>query len=280
MVKDYYALLGLSRGARDEEIKKAFRAKARQYHPDKKGGDEKKFKEISEAYSVLSDPKKRQQYDAFGSTNGASGNTGDFQHGGFSFDFGDLGSASDIFSNIFGGVLHRGSDINQTISLSFKEAVLGVEKSITILYRNKKPETITIPIPSGVQDGAQFQLNGKGEPSLRNPRAPAGDLILQISVSTDPNYTMNGADLTTKINVKMSEAIMGATRSIPSVEGATIEIQIPAGVKNNQQIFLPRKGISTPHGRGNIIIICIVETPPASHKKIKQIAKDLAEAGW
>ena len=276
MAKDYYAILGVSCDAGDIEIKRAFRLLAQKYHPDKLGGDEKKFKEVSEAYAVLSNPQKRRQYDTVGSAAGSAGDGG-FQHSGFSFDF---GSMDDVFSSFFGGVLQKGNDIHQTISLSFKEAVLGVEKPITISYRHKKQETLTVPIPSGTQDGTQFQLQGKGEPSVRNAKAPPGDLILKVSVSADPHYTMNGADLVTRVNVKLSEAILGATRTIPSVEGGTLTVTIPPGTRNNQHITIPRAGVPTSRGRGNLTVVCAVETPPASSREIKRVAQDLASVGW
>lgn len=289
MSKDYYSVLGVSRSATDAEIKKAFRNIAQKYHPDKKGGDEKKFKEASEAYSVLSDKKKRQQYDTFGSAgpNAGAGGPNPFggfgNAGGFSFDFSDIdfgGGSDNIFSQIF-GMQRKGKSITQTVSITFKEAVLGTTKSIAVAYRNKKPETIELSIPAGTIDGTRFQVHGRGEPSLKYPDAPPGDLIINISVSADPNYTMHGADLVTRLPIKLSEAIRGGEKKIQTIDGDTISLTIPAGVKNQQQLVIRGKGVPTQRGRGNMVAVCDIQTPTGTKdKKLKKIADDLADAGW
>lgn len=280
--KDYYAILGVSKNASPDEIKKAFRSLARKYHPDKKGGDEKKFKEISEAYSVLSEPKKKQQYDMTGSTNGAgfSGfNQQNADFSGFQFDFsGGSNPFEDIFSQF--GFIQKGKDIQQTISISLKEAVFGAQKEITIPYRHKKPEKKTISIPQGTYHGTQFQIRGAGEPSIKNPKAPPGNLYLTIAVLPEKQYAMKDAHLIMRMRLKLSEAMQGVKKTIRTLEEKDIEVSFPAGLKNGQQISVKGYGVPTPYGRGDIIIECEVETPRASDASLRNIAETLSKAGY
>src|SRR3989344_1848378 len=191
-MKDYYNILGVNKNASEEEIKKAFRKLAHVHHPDKSGGNEAKFKEASEAYAVLSDKKKRAQYDAFGTT-GAGAGAGGFQGAagfdpsGFGFDFSGFGNAGfdtgdlgDILSSIFGGRrVRRGRDIAVDIELSFQESVLGAEKVIHTLDGE-----ITLKIPTSTKHGSILRVKGKGVPHGASTRSSSGrgDLYIRISV--------------------------------------------------------------------------------------------------
>src|SRR3990167_7491244 len=175
-MKDYYKILGVNKDASEEEGKKAFRKLAHVYHPDKSGGNEAKFKEASEAYSVLSDKKKRAQYDAFGSVGGGGTGTGGFggagfDPSGFGFDFSGFGNAGfdtgdlgDILSSIFGGRrVRRGRDIAVDIELSFQESIFGVDRKVVINSKFVKQKEVSISVPPGIDDGQMIRLSGHGE---------------------------------------------------------------------------------------------------------------------
>src|SRR6185312_8890517 len=167
MAKDYYKILGVDKNASEDDVKKAFRKLAHAYHPDKKGGDEAKFKEVNEAYSVLSDKQKRQQYDAFGSAGpnmggaGAGGFQGGFNASDFGFDFSNFsqggfegGDLNDILSSIFGGRrVRRGRDVAVDIELSFQESIFGTDRKVVINSRLVKQKEVAIHVPPGIDDG-------------------------------------------------------------------------------------------------------------------------------
>ncbi|MEK7089034.1 MAG: DnaJ domain-containing protein [Patescibacteria group bacterium] len=206
MTKDYYNILGVNKGASKDEIKKAFYKLAHKYHPDKKEGNEAKFKEVNEAYQVLSDDAKRSKYDQFGSGfenvgqggygSGHSGFEGfdfsGFQNGGGDFDFGNL---NDIFSDFFTGGMRgfytrtpRGRDMQTGILISLVDSILGVEKKI-IINNNKE---ITIKIPGGVHDGQTLKMAGYGE-AIKNGKA--GDLYIKINVKISSKISQKAREL-------------------------------------------------------------------------------------
>ena len=176
MPEDYYSLLGVGKGANEDEIKKAFRKKAHELHPDK-GGDAEAFKKVNEAYQVLSDPKKRQQYDAYGqaATNGPSGGGGaggfdGFDFGGFGFGGGGGGGFGDIFSDMFGAAL---ANVQAEVQISIPQAVLGDSIELRV-----GSEPLRMDIPSGTQDGQGFMFRGKGKAY----RGGKGDLTIVVRV--------------------------------------------------------------------------------------------------
>jgi curved DNA-binding protein len=206
MSKNYYEILGINKSASKEEIKKAFYKLAHKYHPDKKEGDEKKFKEVNEAYQVLSDDAKRSKYDQFGfgfeSMNQGGGYGGQsqggfegfdfsgFQNGGASFDFGNL---NDIFSDFFGGGgfyarTPRGRDIQTEVQISLTDSILGTEKRL-ILGGKKE---ITIKIPSGIQNGQTLKVTGSGE-VIKNGKA--GDLYIKIKINIPNKISKKAREL-------------------------------------------------------------------------------------
>lgn len=197
MAKDYYEILGVNKGASKDEIKKAFYKMAHKYHPDKKGGNESKFKEVNEAYQTLSDDDKRAKYDQFGSgyANMGGGHGGGQGFGGFDFsgaggfgqgnvDF-DFGNLNDIFSDFFGGGMGgfyartpRGRDIQTEMQISLIDSILGIEKKIVLSSPTRKE--ITVKVPAGIQNGQTLKMTGQGE-EIKNGKA--GDLYIKIKVS-------------------------------------------------------------------------------------------------
>ena len=210
MAQDYYKVLGVEKGASKDEIKKAFRKLAHKYHPDKKDGDEKKFKEVNEAYTVLSNDKKRAEYDAYGQTFGDTGGGqgfggfGNFQGGDFQFDI------NDIFEGFFGGGfgrrMRRGRDISIDTELTFEESVFGVERSILVHKQTSKDaEEVKVAIPAGISDGQMIRLTGKGEGI---PDGTPGDLYIKVHVAPHSIYRKEGYNLVTTLNVKLSDALL------------------------------------------------------------------------
>ncbi|MBI2974350.1 MAG: DnaJ domain-containing protein [Deltaproteobacteria bacterium] len=235
-MKDYYQILGISRGAAEADIKKAYRRLARQYHPDMNKGEKKaeeRFKEISEAYSVLSDSEKRKQYDAFGSAPFGGGfryyTSADESGGeeGFPGGAGDLG---DIFSELFniGGVKRKpkwgftggesresrkGGDIYADLEIDFLEAVYGLDTRLAI-KRGDRTEKITVKIPAGVDNGSKVRVSGKGHPGARG--GEDGDLYINIKVKPHPIFWREGADIYTEVPISVYEAVLGATIEVPT----------------------------------------------------------------
>ncbi len=209
MQKDYYKTLGVEKGASKDEIKKAFYKLAHKHHPDKKGGDEKKFKEVNEAYQVLSDDAKRSKYDQFGSgyenMAGGGGNYGAYQQGGFGgFDFSgfqqgggqefDFGNLNDIFSDFFGGGggfyarTPHGRDMQTEIQISLTDSILGVEKKL-VIGGNKE---LKIKIPAGIQNGQTLKMTGEGE-QIKNGKA--GDLYIKINIKISSKLSKRAREL-------------------------------------------------------------------------------------
>jgi molecular chaperone DnaJ len=271
MAKDYYSILGLQRNATQEDIKKAFRKLAHEHHPDKKGGDANKFKEASEAYSVLSDEKKRAQYDAFGPTSsghgGAGFNPNDFQGFDFSgftqngqgFEF-DLG---DIFGDIFGGgrsSRRRGNDIAVDIDLDFKDSIFGTEKEIAIAKTN----TCNVCSGSGAKKGSTIETcticNGKG--SVREVRRS----IIGSFSTTKTCDTCHG---TGKIPKEKCESCKG--KGVMHTT-STIKASIPAGIENGEVVRLSGLGEAIQGGSPGDLYLKIHVKP---HHSLKKVGNDL-----
>lgn len=268
--KDYYDLLGVKKSANDEELKKAYRSLAKKYHPDKNKGNkeaESKFKEISEAYAVLSDKEKREQYDRLGKEAfnfGGAGGGSPFGGGGFGgFDFsqfaeqfgggrsrprgggtrrtttGGTGGFTDIFSELFGGgEPQRGGDIEAETTIEFRDAVLGTTLELQLPTGPQK-----VKIPEGVSDGGKLRLRGKGQPSA----AGAGDLNLVIHVKPHPFYERRGDNIHIDLPVTIGEALRGGEIEVPTIHGV-VRARIPAGTQGGQTFRLTGKGVKKKAG--------------------------------
>ncbi len=289
MSKDYYKILGVDKSASKDDIKKAFRKIAHEHHPDKGGGNPEVFKEASEAYSVLGDDAKRQQYDTFGSAgaNGFNPGQGGFG-GGFSggFDFSNFarqyssqnGQAfefdlGDIFGDFFGGGSRRprkGANINIDVELSFKESIFGIEKEINI---NK--EKLVVTIPPGIENGQGLRVQGKGE----NGEGGKGDLIVRIWVEAHPVFRKEGYNLIMELPLKLTTALLGANLDIDTLDGK-IELKIPAGTTHNEILRIKNKGVPNGRGkRGDLLIITKVEMPKKLSKNAQKLIDELKKEG-
>jgi len=289
-MKDYYKILGVNKNASEEEIKKAFRKLAHVHHPDKSGGNEAKFKEASEAYAVLSDKKKRAQYDAFGMAGPSTGSgQAGFDPSGFGFDFSgfnnagfDTGDLGDILSSIFGGRrVRRGRDIAVDIELSFQESVFGAERKVVINSKLVKQKEVSIGVPPGIDDGQMIRLSGMGE-TLEG--GVPGDLYVKVHVRKHPYLRKEGYNLIMDLNVKLTEALLGAEKIIHTLDGE-ITLKVPTGTKHGSILRVKGKGV--PHnasarqsgGRGDLYIRISVEIPEKISKEAQKIVEELKRLG-
>lgn len=287
-MKDYYQILGVKKDASEEEVKKAFRKLAHTYHPDKSGGDEAKFKEVSEAYSVLSDKKKRQQYDAYGSAGagGFQGGSQGFNPNDFGFDFsGFQGQGfggedlSDILSSIFGGRrMRRGRDVAVDIELSFQESIFGVERKIEINSKLVKQKEVSITVPAGIDDGQMVRLTGMGE-TLEGGQA--GDLYVKIHVRKHPYLRKEGYNLLMDLIVKLTEALLGGERAIGTLDGE-ITLKIPAGTKHGTILRVKDRGVPMDGSkkRGDLYVRVSVQIPEKLNKEAKKAVEELKKQGY
>jgi molecular chaperone DnaJ len=288
--KDFYQVLGVDKSVSQPDLKKAYRKLARQFHPDSNPGDEKaesRFKEISEAYSVLSDEAQRQEYDQIramgsGARFTAGGQPG--QAGGFEDVFGNLfgqgtrtrtaprggGGFEDILGGMFGngggfgqssggfrgyGGPTPGREVTATTHIDFVTATKG--DTVTLSGGNGKP--ITVRIPAGVTDGQKLKLRGKGEPSLDG--GEAGDLVLTVHVDKHPVFERDGLNLRVNVPVTFAEAALGATIEVPTLGGDTVRMKVPAGTSSGRVLRLKGRGVETTKGKGDLLARVEVAVP-------------------
>ncbi len=303
-MKDFYQLLGVARNASGDEIKKAYRRLAKMYHPDVTKGDkssEEKFKEISEAYNVLSDAEQRKKYDMFGAYAGQAG--GGPGSGGFRWEggpgadhqgFGDLG---DLFSQLFemGGIRRggrrkewgpaqgpggevpvNGRDTFTEVDVSFNEAIDGAERRISI-KRGDKVEHITVKIPAGVDNGSKVRIAGKGQPGFGGGKS--GDLYLNIRVTPHHCFWREGSDVYTEIPITIYDAVLGGSVEVPTLEGHA-KMKIPAGTESGQKFRLGGKGapvLEKKGKRGDEFVIVKIVPPKDIAGDLKKTISELAE---
>ena len=290
MAKDYYSVLGVDRKADAATIKKAYRKLAQKYHPDKNPDDkqaEDQFKQITEAYAVLSDDEKRQQYDQYGDA--------DF-HQRFSqedifrnVNVGDIfgnfgGGGEDIFSQLFGGGGRgraprqpaKGQDYSMQITIPFRLAVQGGERRIDYRGDNNKVEQIKVRIPAGIEKGRKLRIAGKGGPHPAG--GAAGDLYLQIDIEPDPIFTRDGNDLLVKAEVPYSGICLGTSIEIPTLDTPK-RVKVPAGMQPGQKIRLRGYGVAAAGKRsaGDLYAVIEVVVPTSLNKKQKETLEKLKE---
>jgi curved DNA-binding protein len=312
--KDYYAVLGVGRGASDDEIKKAFRKLARQYHPDvakDKKSAEAKFKEINEAHEVLSDPVKRRKYDELGpgwESGGVPprppGRGG--QPRGQEFHFGGTGF-SDFFEQFFGGgggmnpdfeaafreanrtgrrdrepgYVMRGSDIEGDILVTLQEVMEGSIRTLSLQRINPQTqeaetETFKVRIPPGAQESRRIRIPGKGGAGIGG--GEAGDLYLRVRIEAHPDFEVRGADLYHDLELAPWEAVLGAQVVVPTLTGS-VKVTIPAGTATGHQMRVRGQGLPKggEAGRGDLYVVVKIEVPTTLTKDERAAWEKLAE---
>ncbi|HUQ30238.1 MAG TPA: molecular chaperone DnaJ [Candidatus Paceibacterota bacterium] len=361
MAKDYYNVLGVDKKASTDDIKKAFRKLAHKYHPDKGGGDEAKFKEVTEAYSVLADERKRREYDTYGQAfaGGAPGGNGQgfggfdfsqfqqgFGNGGVDFDFSDVFEG---FGDIFGGGrrnsrVKRGRDISIDIEVTFKESIFGTKRSVLLAKvatcdicsgngakpgteletcktcngsgrvhetRNsilgqfssvrqcpacdglgkipkekcdeckgqgvrRKEEEVQIMIPAGIENGEMIRMPTQGE-AIKG--GTAGDLYVKVHVLPHKTFRKDGANLIMELPVKLTDALLGATVPIETLEGKTLEVKIPQMKRAEEILRIKGKGVPYDSNRGDLLIHAHVALPHKLSGTAKKAVEDLKAEG-
>jgi len=298
--RDYYALLGVSKTASADEIKKAFRKLARQYHPDMNPGDrnaEARFKEVNEAYEVLSDPEKRQKYDQFGQYWKQAGN---WPAGGGAgtnfdgFDFSQYGNFDEFINELLGrfggqpGGSQRpygyrtppssggfgfdasppamGLDIESTITLTLSDAFRGTQKRLSL-----GSEMIDVRIPPGAKPGSRIRVKGKGQPSPYGQQR--GDLYLVVEIQPHPFFQFDGDNLVCEVPIAPDEAVLGRAIEVPTPDGI-VTMNIPPGIRSGQTLRLRGKGWSSPKGERGDQLVRVVIVPP---KELSAIEREYYE---
>jgi molecular chaperone DnaJ len=362
--KNYYEVLGIDKKATKDDIKKAFRKLAQKYHPDKAQGDESKFKEITEAYSILTDDKKRREYDSYGQTfpgggapgaGGFTGNMGGFDfsnfqgfgNGGVEFDFSDLfgGGMADIFGGQGRGRSKRGRDISIDIEISFKESILGAKRSVLLTKVGtceicqgsgakpktemetcktcngagrihetrdsvlgafssvrtcptcegtgkvpkekcencggrgviRKEEEIKITIPTGIDDGEMIRMAGLGE-AVKG--GLAGDLYVKVHVKPHAVFRKEGANLVMNLPIKLTDALLGTTVSVTTIDDKTLEVKVPAMSATEETLRIRNKGVAYGEGgAGDLLIRVTASLPRKLSGKAKKAIEELKSEG-
>lgn len=293
--KNYYDILGVQRDASADDIKKAFRKLAVKYHPDA-GGDETKFKEISEAYDTLSDEKKRKEYDQmllFGGIpgNDFGGNGGrTYTYSGNGVDwssvFGEGGLGGFDFSQFFGGGggggsrSRKGQDLTLSVDVTFDEALRGATRKVT--YRvpsTGAEESLTVKVPAGAQDGGKLRYKGRGEFGTNG--GPRGDLLITTRVAPHPVFTRDKADIYLELPISVYEATLGASIDVPTPEGGTVRLKVPAGTQDGKKFRFRDLGapnVKRAGSRGAMYVTVHVVTPTALTSKERDALRGLMAA--
>lgn len=294
---DYYKALGVDKKATPDEIKKSFRKLAVKYHPDRNPNDksaEDKFKEINEAYAVLSDPKKKEEYDTYGSSGFHKQYSQEDIFRGFDFSnvYKDMGTAGgeDIFSRLFGGAFgggraqggfragpQRGGDLEMETDVSFRDAAMGAEKLVAF-RRNGVREELKVRIPAGVDNGSKIRISGKG--GQGEAGGAAGDLFLIIRLLPDPVFSRDGGDLFVERSIPFSSACMGTSLDVPTLEGEK-RIKVPAGIQPGTKIRLKGCGVKSlgSNTKGDLYVKVAIHVPETLSPEQKKLIEELVKSG-
>ena len=298
---DYYKILGLEKNASANDIKKAYRKLAMKYHPDHAKGDksaEDKFKKISEAYAVLSDPEKRKQFDTYGSSDfqqrfsqedifrnfDFSDIFREFGFGGRGFQTGEGGFRFSFGGSPFGGrraqqaAAPKGSDLVYELPLTLQEMAAGTNKTVAFQYRGRT-ESINVKIPKGMIAGKKLRLAGKGEPSQLG--GPAGDLYIKSVLAPDPIFSAEEYDVYVQREIRLTQAILGTQLAIPTLEGKEMNIKIPPGTRHKTKMRLAGLGLPQMKGggRGDLYVVVHVNIPSSLTAEQQKLIAQLAETG-
>ena len=296
--KDYYEVLGVGRNADEATIKKAYRKLAKKYHPDMNGDNPEaaaRFKEVAEAYNVLSDKEKKKLYDQFGhAAFDGSGNTSDFYKNGngsyqeFHFEGGDM---DDILKNIFGdgfsqsgfsqggfgyggfrqsNFRQKGKNVSAGIEVSFDEAVFGCDKVIQLQNPYGVVHSLKVHVPAGIDTGKKIRLRGQGMPGMNG--GEAGDLMLEVTVGKKPGYERKGMDVYTTLNIPFTTAVLGGEVIVPTLYG-NVSCKIQEGTQSGSKIRLRGKGIvsmKNPQVKGDQYVTVQIQVPRHLNPEAKQ----------
>jgi curved DNA-binding protein len=307
--RDYYETLGVAKTASEDEIRSAFRKLARKYHPDvakDKKSAEEKFKQINEAYEVLSDPEKRRKYDELGANWNQPGGFqpppqwgraqpgGGFQwgggeNGGVEFEFGGTGF-SDFFEAFFGGgrgrsafggvgqrtAAERGSDVEADIMVTLEEALNGSTRQVSLRRAgSKKTETYQVKIPRGVREGQRIRLAGQGEVGERGGKS--GDLFLRVRLARHPDFSVEGSDLVHEVKIAPWQAVLGDQLVVPTLEG-NARLKLPPGTQGGQRFRLRARGLPGVSGqRGDLYVVVQIQLPKKLTERERELWQQLAQ---
>jgi len=295
--KDYYQVLGVDKGASPKEISAAYRRLAKQHHPDNNPGDaaaEARFKDISEANAVLSDPEQRKQYDearellSHGTFVGGPGGGAQYVR------IDDLGDLADIFGGgLFGGLgdlfgmggegargrvrpagrrgPRRGGDIEAEVSLSFHEAVQGATRTLQVEGPEGRRQ-VTVKIPAGVGDGSRIRLRGQGQPGAQG--GAAGDLYVRIHAGSHPLFSRSGRDLKLQVPLTYTEASLGADIAVPTLDGK-VTLRVPPGTSSGRTFRVKGKGVATAEGTGDLLVTVEVTVPEHLSDQARSLLEQL-----
>ena len=280
--KDFYKVLGVDKKAGADEIKKKYRTLARELHPDKNKGDaakEEKFKGISEAYEILSDVKKRAEYDEARSLyerGGFRAPMGGGQQGG---DFNDIfggGNPQDIFANLFGGGRRgprKGQDLQTEATITFRESIVGTHLDLRLATDRGAAQNITARVPAGVSDGAKIRVKGKGAAGEAGP----GDLFIMLHVKPHPIFARKGENLTLTLPVTFTEAALGADIKVPTMSGDDVTVRIAPGTSNGRTLRVKGRGITKGATTGDLLVTVDVQVPQRVDGKALEALKAFAQ---
>ncbi len=270
--KDFYKILGVAKDVSEAELKKVYRKLAKENHPDLHPGDAKaeaRFKDISEAYDVLSDKEQRREYDAIRAMGGGAR----FQQGP-----GSAGGFEDVFSNLFGGGFpqggfggfggfggpKRGQDLSTSSTIDFIDSIKGTTLKIKV-----GSETVSLKVPAGIQDGQKLKVAGKGQASPNG--GPKGDLVVSIKVKTHPVFTRDGDNVRVTVPVTIAEAILGATISVPLLGEAPVKLKVAPGTPNGRALRVKGKGVQRPGKEGDLLATVEIAVPSHVNDKAKAL---------
>ena len=279
--KDYYQILGVTKNADGAAIKKQYRKLARELHPDKTKGDKKledRFKAVSEAYDILSDDKKRREYDdareAF-----KSGRVPPNMQGGQGFNGGDFtdmfGPGGDIFSTLFGGARQRhGADLQTEASILFRDAIYGTELNLRLQPQGSAAMNITTRVPAGIKDGAKIKIKGRGAPGAAGP----GDLYVTVHVTPHPIFSRKDENIHLSLPITFAEAALGADIKVPTLEGDEVTVRIAPGTPSGRTLRVKGRGVKKGSTFGDLMITIDVRVPQRVDGAAKKAIEEFAQA--